>query len=70
MEDRISGGLQHCYETCYKKDGRRGRWACMVWRWFHHSDVVSGQVDLYVTILCQPRNITIVKIQTIWSVSI
>ena len=30
MEDRISGGLQHCYETCCEKGGRHGRWACMV----------------------------------------
>jgi len=21
----------------------------MVWRWFHHGDIVSGQVDLYMT---------------------
>ena len=44
MEDRISGGLQHCHETCCKKGGRRGRRACMVQKWFHSGDVVSGQV--------------------------
>ena len=49
MEDRISGGLQHHYEMCCEKGGRHGRWACMVRRWFHHGDIVSGQVDLYMT---------------------
>jgi len=34
VEDRISGGLQHCHETCCEKGGRRGRRACMVRRWF------------------------------------
>jgi len=51
VEDGISGGLQHCHETCCEKGGRCGRWACMVWRWFHHRDVISRQVDLYMTIL-------------------
>jgi len=49
MEDGISGGLQHCHEACYKKDGRRGRQACIVRKWFHRRDVVSGQVDLHMT---------------------
>jgi len=49
MEDGISGGLQHCHEMCCEKGGHRGRWACMVWRWFHYGDVISGQVDLYMT---------------------
>ena len=49
MEDGISGGLQYCHETCCKKGGCCGRWACMVWRWFHCRDVISGQVDLYMT---------------------
>jgi len=49
MEDGISRGLQHRHETCCEKGGRRGRWACMVQRWFHRRDVVSRQVDLYVT---------------------
>ena len=40
IEDRIPGGLQHCHKTCCKKGGRRGRRACMVWKWFHHGDVV------------------------------
>ena len=52
VEDRISGGLQHCHETCCGKGGRRGRWACIVQRWFHHGDIVSGQVDLYMTLSC------------------
>ena len=30
MEDRISRGSQHCYETCCKKGGCHGRWACMI----------------------------------------
>jgi len=50
MEDGISGGLQYCHEICCKKGGRHGRWACMVWRWFHCRDVISGQVDLYITV--------------------
>jgi len=49
MEDEISGGLQYCHETCCKKGGHRGRRACMVQRWFHRRDVVSRQVDLYMT---------------------
>jgi len=50
MKDRISRGLQHCHEMCCKKGGCRGRRACMVQRWFHHGNVVSGQVDLYITL--------------------
>ena len=50
MEDRISRGLQHHHETCCKKGGRHGRQACMVQKWFHRGDVVSGQVDLYMTV--------------------
>jgi len=40
VEDGISGGLQHCHETCCKKGGCRGRQACMVQRWHHRRDVV------------------------------
>ena len=40
MEDGISGGLQHRHE----------RQACMVQKWFHRGDVVSRQVDLYMTV--------------------
>ena len=50
MEDGISRGLQHRHETCCEKGGCCGRRACMVQRWFHRRDVVSGQVDLYMTI--------------------
>ena len=49
MEDGISGGLQHHHETCCKKGGCCERQACMVWKWFHCGDVVSGQVDLHMT---------------------
>ena len=35
---------------CYKKDGCHERWACMIWRWFHCRDVISGWVDLYMII--------------------
>ena len=49
MEDGISGGLQHCHETCCEKGGRHGRRACIVQRWFHHGDIISRQVDLYMT---------------------
>ena len=51
MEDRISGGLQHCHETCCKKGSHHRRQACIVQRWFHRGDVVSRQVDLYITIV-------------------
>ena len=50
MEDGISGGLQHHHETCCEKGGHRERQACMVQRWFHCGNVVSRQVDLYMTI--------------------
>ena len=49
IEDRIPGGLQHCHKMCYKKGGCHGRQACMIWRWFHCGDVISRQVDLYIT---------------------
>ena len=49
MEDGIPRGLQHHHETCCEKGGHYGRRACMVQRWFYHEDVVSGQVDLYMT---------------------
>jgi len=39
MEDGISRGLQH----------HHGRWTCMVRRWFHCGDIISRQVDLYMT---------------------
>ena len=50
IEDGISGGLQHRHEMCCEKGGRRGRWACMVRKWFYRGDVVSRQVDLYMTV--------------------
>ena len=49
VEDGISGGLQHCHEMYCKKGGCRGRRACMVRRWFHRGDVISRQMDLYMT---------------------
>ena len=49
MEDGISRWLQHHHKMCYKKDGHHGRQACMIWRWLHHGDVVSGWVDLHIT---------------------
>jgi len=49
MEDGISRGLQHRHEMYCEKDGHCGRWACMVQRWFHHGDIISGQMDLYMT---------------------
>jgi len=41
IEDRILRWLQHCHEMCCKKGGHYGRQACMIWRWFHHGDVIS-----------------------------
>ena len=32
IEDRIPRWLQHHHETCCKKGGCYGRWACMFWR--------------------------------------
>jgi len=49
MEDGISRGLQHHHETCCEKGGCHRRWACIVQRWFYHRDIVSRQVDLYMT---------------------
>jgi len=49
MEDGIPRRLQYRHETCCEKGGHRGRQACMVQRWHHHGDIVSGQVDLYIT---------------------
>ena len=49
MEDGIPGWLQYCHKICCEKDGHHGRWACMIQRWFHCGDIVSGQVDLYMT---------------------
>ena len=49
MEDGIPGGLQYCPKMCYEKGGYRRRQACMIWRWFHHGDVISGWVDLHIT---------------------
>jgi len=51
MEDRISGGLQYHHEMCCEKGGCHGRQACMVQRWFYRGDVISRQVDLYMTSL-------------------
>jgi len=49
VEDRISRGLQHRHEMCCEKGGHHGRQACTVRRWFHHGNVISRQVDLYMT---------------------
>ena len=58
MEDGIPRELQHCHETCCEKGGRRGRRACMVQKWFHRRDVVSGQVDLHM-IYVEPKEIQV-----------
>jgi len=49
VEDGISGGLQHRHETCCEEGSYHGRQACMVRRWFHHGNIIFGQVDLYMT---------------------
>ena len=51
MEDGIPGGLQHRHKTCCEKNGHCGRRACMVQKWFHCRDVISGQVDLHMTVV-------------------
>jgi len=48
VEDGISRGLQHHHKTCCEKGGHCGRRACIVWRWFHHGDIISRQVDLHM----------------------
>ena len=58
MEDRIPGWLQHCHKMCCKKDGCYGRRACIIWRWYHHGDVISRQVDLHMTIFYVIRILT------------
>ena len=50
MEDGIPRWLQHHHKMCYEKGGCHGRQACMFWRCLHHRDVVSGQVDLHMTV--------------------
>jgi len=50
MEDGIPRGLQQCYKTCCEKGGHCGRQTCMIWRWFHHGDVISGWMDLHMTV--------------------
>ena len=50
MEDGIPGGLQHRHKICCKKGGYHGRQACMIWRWFHHRDIISGWVNLHMTV--------------------
>ena len=49
MEDGIPRGLQHYHKMCCEKGGCHGRQACMIWRWFHHRDVISRWVDLHMT---------------------
>ena len=50
MKDGIPRWLQYCHEMCCEKDSCYGRRACMIRRWFHHRDVISGQVDLHMTV--------------------
>ena len=49
MENKIPGGLQYHHKTCCKKGGCHGRQACMIQRWFHCGDVISGWMDLHMT---------------------
>jgi len=57
VEDGIPGWLQHCHETCCEKGGCCGRRACMVRRWFHCGNIISGQVDLHITLVQVLTNI-------------
>jgi len=50
MEDGIPGGLQHRHKMCCEKGGCHERQACIVRKWFYCGDVVSGQVDLHMTV--------------------
>jgi len=49
MESKIPRWLQYYHKTCCKKCGCHGRQNCIIWRWYHHSDVISGWVDLHMT---------------------
>jgi len=51
VEDGIPRGLQYHHKTCYEKGGCHRRWACIIWRWFYHGDIISRQVNLYMTTL-------------------
>ena len=46
VEDRIHRWLQHHYKACCKKGGHHGRQACIIGRWYHYRDIISGWVDL------------------------
>ena len=46
MDDGIPGGLQHRHKTCCEKGGHHGRQACMIWRWFHHEDIIFQTGEL------------------------
>ena len=50
IEDRIPRWLQYRHKTCCEKGNCCGRRACMIWRWLHYRDIVSGQVDLHITV--------------------
>jgi len=63
MEDGISGWLQHCYKTCCEKGSCHGRQACMIWRWFHCRDIISRQVDLYMTIMFDLPILNVIEIE-------
>ena len=60
MEDRIPRGLQHRHKTCCEKGGRHGRRTCMVRKWFHRRNIISGQVDLYMTKRIQPAPVPVI----------
>ena len=49
MKNRIPRWLQHYCKVCYKKGRCHERQACIIRRWYHYGDVISGQVDLYIT---------------------
>ena len=49
VEDGIPRWLQHCHKMCCEKGGCYERQTCMIWRWFHHGNIISGQVDLHMT---------------------
>ena len=60
MEDRIPRGLQHRHKTCCEKGSCRGRWTCMVRKWFHCGNIISGQVDLYITKRIQLASVPVI----------
>jgi len=69
MEDGIPGGLQHRHKMCCKKDGHRGRRACIVRKWFHCGDVIfqTGGLVYDMSTLSSYNNICVIYEEIVYS---